>query len=86
MNLMKAIKRVNSRSQNIIVNLARIFIVAACVGSSFAQTLSIKSGSSIGATQGLTLVSPDEVPFTGTFWWILSDAQEHRRSDALSAA
>ena len=77
----------NGSSRKLACILARIFLVAgavACVGSGFAQTLSIQSGSSIGAapsdsivqiaaeSQGLTQVAPADVPFIGgTFWWVM---------------
>jgi len=86
---MKAINRANLHLQNITVILARAFVVAgvvACVGSGFAQTLSIQSGSSIDVAQpaqpdsivqltaeaqGLSLVPPDALPKTGTFWLVM---------------
>jgi hypothetical protein len=84
---MKAIKRVNNHSQNIIVRLARVFIVVgivACVSSGFAQTLSIQSGFTIGAaqpdsivqiaaeSQGLAQMAPEDLPIMGgTFWWVM---------------
>jgi hypothetical protein len=86
---MKAINRANLHLQNITVILARALVVAgvvACVGSGFAQTLSIQSGSSIDVAQpaqpdsivqltaeaqGLSLVPPDALPKTGTFWLVM---------------
>ncbi|MGD0207197.1 MAG: hypothetical protein ABSC89_06295 [Verrucomicrobiota bacterium] len=56
----------------------------ACVGNGFAQTLSIQSGSTIGAaqadsivqiaaeSQGLAQVAPADLPIIGgTFWWVM---------------
>ena len=84
---MKAINRGNEFSQNIIVILNRAFVIAsvmACVGNGFAQTLSIQSGSTIGAaqadsivqiaaeSQGLAQVAPADLPIIGgTFWWVM---------------
>ena len=84
---MKAIKRANNHSQNIIVRLANALVVAgvvACAGSGFAQTLSIQSGSTIGTaqadsivqiaaeSQGLIQVDPTDLPIVGgTFWWVM---------------
>ena len=87
---MKAIKRVNNHSQNTIVRLTRALIVVglvACVGSGFAQTLSIQSGSAIDVaqpaqpdsivqvaaeSQGLAQIAPEDLPIIGgTFWWVM---------------
>jgi hypothetical protein len=49
----------NGSSRKLACILARIFLVAgavACVGSGFAQTLSIQSGSSIGAAPSDSIV------------------------------
>jgi hypothetical protein len=84
---MKAIKRANHHSPNIFVRVTGTLLVAgvmACVGSVFAQMLSIRSGSTIGAvqadsiiqiaaeSQGLAQIEPADLPIIGgTFWWVM---------------
>ena len=84
---MSALIEGNGSSRKLACILTRIVFVAgavACVGSGFAQTLSVQSGSSIGATQpdsivqiaaksqGLTQVAPTDLPIMGgTFWWVM---------------
>ena len=84
---MNALITGNGSSDKLAYILARIVLVAgvvACIGSGFAQTLSIQSGSAIGATQpdsivqiaaesqGLAQVAPADLPiYGGTFWWVM---------------
>jgi hypothetical protein len=82
---MNALIKGNGSSRKLTCILA--FLVAgvvADVGSGFAQTLSIQSGSAIGETQpdsivqiaaesqGLAQVAPADLPIIGgTFWWVM---------------
>ncbi|MGD0207024.1 MAG: hypothetical protein ABSC89_05390 [Verrucomicrobiota bacterium] len=84
---MNALITGNGSSGKLTYILARIVLIAgivACVGSGFAQTLSIQSGSAIRVTQadsivqiaaesqGLTQIEPTDLPIIGgTFWWVM---------------
>jgi hypothetical protein len=84
---MKAIKEGNGSFWKFAVTLFRAFLVAGCffwAASTFAQALSVQSGSSVDVAQpdsivqltadaqGLPLLPPDAVPASGTFWLVMS--------------
>ena len=87
---MKVINEGNGSFWRLTVTLARAFMVAGCFfweASTFAQTLSIQSGSAIDVaqptqpdslvqiaaeSQGLSQIAPADLPILGgTFWWVM---------------